>query len=146
MKNSANSVTLPRRRAAVAVEMAIALPTLILLFVASADFCRGFYHAMAVTNAARAGAIYASDPSTQSQSPFYNAANPDDGIRLAAEADWPFASGLPTVTVSSGGGSTRTVTVSSEFRPLISYTGVPTAVMITRTVKVRIAPPVPTFT
>ena len=57
--------TLPRLRRAVTtdsggalVELAVALPVLILILVAAIDFSRVFYTAMALTNAARAGAQF----------------------------------------------------------------------------------------
>lgn len=46
------------RRGAAAVEFAVVLPLLVLLLLGGADFGRCFYSAMAVTNAARAGAEY----------------------------------------------------------------------------------------
>ncbi|HUY87707.1 MAG TPA: TadE family protein [Pirellulales bacterium] len=46
------------RPGAAAVEFAIVLPLLVLLLLGGADFGRCFYSAMAITNAARAGAEY----------------------------------------------------------------------------------------
>lgn len=47
-----------RRRGAAAIEFAIVLPMLMLLLLGGADFGRCFHSAMAITNAARAGAEY----------------------------------------------------------------------------------------
>jgi Flp pilus assembly protein TadG len=41
------------------VEMAVALPILVAIFIGTADFARVFYYAMELTTAARAGAQYA---------------------------------------------------------------------------------------
>jgi len=60
------------------VELAIALPVLIVVFAATIDFARVFYTAMALTDAARAGAQYGA----------HNAANSTDaaGMQSAASA------------------------------------------------------------
>jgi Flp pilus assembly protein TadG len=46
------------RRGAAAVEFAVVLPLLMMLLLGGADFGRCFHSAMAITNAARAGAEY----------------------------------------------------------------------------------------
>src|SRR4051794_11952174 len=64
-----------KRRArfgAAAVELAVLLPFLAFLFVIAVDWSRIFYYSVIVTNAARNGALYASDPTTQSESPYAN--------------------------------------------------------------------------
>lgn len=47
-----------RRRGAAAIEFAVVLPMLMLMLLGGADFGRCFHSAMAITNAARAGAEY----------------------------------------------------------------------------------------
>jgi Flp pilus assembly protein TadG len=49
------------------VELAIALPLLVLIMAAAIDYARIFYMAMALTNAARAGAQYGANTVGQSQ-------------------------------------------------------------------------------
>jgi Flp pilus assembly protein TadG len=48
------------------IELAVALPVLILILVAAIDFSRVFYTAMALTNAARAGAQFGSHSTANS--------------------------------------------------------------------------------
>jgi Flp pilus assembly protein TadG len=61
------------------VEMAVAIPVLLLLLVAGADFGRVFYAAISVNNAARAGAQYGSQSVTT--------AADSSGMVVAAKAD-----------------------------------------------------------
>src|SRR5262249_11371117 len=58
------------RPAAAAAELAFLLPVLVLLTVACADFARLFYFYVTVTNCARNGAIWASDPVAKTTSPY----------------------------------------------------------------------------
>lgn len=50
------------RRAAAAVEFAILLPFLLIIFVAAVDFARVFYNAQVITNCARTAAQFAANP------------------------------------------------------------------------------------
>ena len=52
------------RHAAAAAELAILLPFLAFAFVIAVDWSRIFYYSVIVTNCARNGALYASDPTT----------------------------------------------------------------------------------
>ena len=58
------------RRGATVVELAVLLPLLVFVFVIAVDFARVFYYSLTLTNCARAGAMYASDPTTSAESPF----------------------------------------------------------------------------
>lgn len=130
------------RRAAVAVEAAILLPTLVLLAVIAFDFCRVFHYATAVTDCARAGAIYASDPVTQSESPY-------GSVQAAALAEWPSGLGAPPTvdmtTTTEGGHAYADVTVRYTFRTVAAYAGTPVTVNLSRTVRVRVTQPLPNF-
>ena len=48
--------------------MALLLPLLVFLYVIGVDFARVFYYSQVIENAARNGALYASDP----KAPAYN--------------------------------------------------------------------------
>ena len=52
----------PRRRGAAVVELALLLPFLTFLLLITIDYCRLFYYSQVVTNCARNGAVFASDP------------------------------------------------------------------------------------
>ncbi len=51
-----------RRSAASSVELALLLPIFILFLLFAVDFARLYYHYTIVTNCARNGALYGSDP------------------------------------------------------------------------------------
>jgi Flp pilus assembly protein TadG len=83
------------RRGASAVELALMLPILALLFFISVDFARLYYHYSIVTNCARNGALYGSDPFSSIESPYPN-------LTSAALADATNLSPQPTVTSATG--------------------------------------------
>jgi Flp pilus assembly protein TadG len=127
------------RRGTAAVELAFLLPLLAFLFVIGVDFGRCFYHYVIVTNCARNGAAYAGSH------PDY-AANAA-GIQAAALADAANLSPPPTVTSTTStdadGNPCARVTVSWTFRTITNFPGVPSEVVVTRTVQTRIAPTIP---
>ncbi len=57
-----NYVERRSRRAAAALELALVLPILAFLLVVIVDFCRVHYYSVTLSNCARSGALYASDP------------------------------------------------------------------------------------
>src|SRR5262245_49516945 len=87
----------PCRRGAAAVEAAILLPFLLFLFLVAVDYCRLFYFSQVVTNCARNGAAYLSDPVIAAQSPYPT-------VQEAAKADAPNAEvrGQLVVTPETG--------------------------------------------
>src|SRR5690349_1283470 len=104
-----------RRRAAVAAEFVVVMPLVILMFVFAMDFCRLFYYQTTLTNCARSGAIYESDPTAQPNSPYAS-------TTAAAQADWPTSMGTaptPDVAYTTSGGATyATVTMTYTFNTL----------------------------
>ncbi len=127
-----------RRRCGVsAVELALLLPLLGLLFVFAVDFARLYYHFSIVTNCARNGALYASDPTAPLESPYAN-------VTAAALADATNLSPQPTVTSAiSIDGSSVQVTVVYPFTTITSYPGLPNPINLTRTVQMRIGSTLP---
>jgi Flp pilus assembly protein TadG len=125
------------RAAASAVELALQLPLLTLLFLGTVDFARLFYHYSIVTNCARNGALYGSDPVAASESGY-------GSIQEAALADAGDLSPTPTVTSTDGtdpdGNAYVEVSVSYPFTTLTAYPGLPSPITLTRTVHMRIAP------
>jgi Flp pilus assembly protein TadG len=120
----------PARGVAV-VELAVLLPLLILLFMISIDFARVFYFSLSLTNCARAGALYASDPATADESPFAS-------VQAAALADVTDLSPQPTITSTSGtdtlGRRFVSVTANYTFQTVTGFPGIPTNLPLRRTV------------
>jgi Flp pilus assembly protein TadG len=125
-----------RRAAAAAVELALVLPVLILLVVISVDFARLYYHHVTITNCARNGALWLSDPVAQMTSKYAT-------VDAAARAD---ATNLDAsrLTVSSTSGVDADtnpfveVTVTYQFPLFTTYLGF-NAQTLSRTVRMRTA-------
>lgn len=123
------------RPAVAAVELAVLLPLLLLLFVLAVDFARIFYFSLTITNCARNGAVYAS------QSPV--TAVDTSGIQSAAQKDAANLS-LAQLTISSttDNASNPTyvdVTVSYPFSTITRYPGISTITLV-RTVRMNVSP------
>jgi len=120
----------PHRGVAV-VELAVLLPLLILLFVLAIDFARVFYFSLSLTNCARAGALYASDPTTADESPFAS-------VEAAALSDASNFSPQPTITsitgTDSAGRKFVSVTANYTFQTITGFPGIPSQVPLQRTV------------
>src|SRR5436190_10912754 len=110
------------RRGAAVVELAVLLPLLVFLFVVAVDFARIFYYSVTLTNCARAGAMYASDPTTSAESPFAS-------TQAAALADATNLTPAPTISTTSGvdaaGRPYVEVTAAYTFRTITGLPGVP---------------------
>jgi Flp pilus assembly protein TadG len=124
------------RRGAAVVELAILLPLLIFLFVISVDFARVYYYSVTLTNCARAGAMYASDPTTAAESPFAN-------VQAAALADATNLTPAPGVTSTNGVDSTGhsyvEVTAAYTFQTITGFPGIPNQINLTRSVRMNIS-------
>ena len=133
------------RRAVAALELAILLPFLAFLFVICLDFGRLFYHSLTIENCARNGALWASDPVTQSQSPYAT-------VQDAALADGSsLRPALASANVTSATGTDAhgdpfvTVTVTYTFHTITNYPGIADQWNITRAVQMRTVPTVPSY-
>jgi Flp pilus assembly protein TadG len=128
------------RRGAAVVELAALLPLLIFLFVISVDLARVYYYSVTLTNSARSGAMYASDPSASSESPFASA-------QEAALADATNITPTPVVTTAQGADSAGTAyvecTVAYTFQTLTGFPGIPNQINLTRTVRMNICASTP---
>jgi Flp pilus assembly protein TadG len=125
------------RRGSAAVELALLLPTLGLLFVFTVDFARLYYHYCVIINCARNGALYLSDPTAMPESPYAD-------VTAAALADASDLSPQPTVTWGPGDNSSYIkVTVSYSFTTITNYPGLPNPINLTRTVQMHVAPTTP---
>ena len=65
-----------RRRGVAATELAVWSPLLVFVLIVAIDFCRLFFAYTIITNAARNGALWASDPYANGKFP-YPVALPD---------------------------------------------------------------------
>jgi Flp pilus assembly protein TadG len=126
----------PARSAVAAVELAILLPFLTVMFLVGVDWARIFYFSQTLTNCARQGAIYGSNPDAAAKSPYKN-------LTAAALADAPNLSPQPTVTSTTGtdaaGNAYVTVTVSWQFSTIAKYPLL-TSPLLTRSVTMRVVP------
>jgi Flp pilus assembly protein TadG len=126
---------------AAVVELAILLPLLVFMFLLAVDFARVFYFSLTLTNCARAGAIYAADPTVKGESPFAS-------TQAAALADATNLSPQPTITESTGmDASGRTyveVTANNSFNTITGFPGIPQSINLQRTVRLYVAAKSPT--
>jgi hypothetical protein len=119
------------------------LPPLAILLLATVDYARFAVGCCKLAVCAENGALYACDPSTQSQSPYAN-------VTAAAQADGAGMSPLPTIDVkydASYNGSFTSATgvfpgyvqvkASWTFTTLFSYPGIPHTTNLTRFVRMR---------
>jgi Flp pilus assembly protein TadG len=125
------------RRGAAALELAFVLPPLAAVFLIAVDFARLYYQYTIVTACARAGAVYGSDPTTATESPYST-------LQAAALAEGTDLSPQPSVSSTSGtdadGNPSVRVTVSYSFQTFLPYPGLPQPVSLVSTVQMRVAP------
>ena len=128
------------RPGASAVELALVLPLLAAFFLFTVDFARLYYHYTIVTNCARAGALYAADPTAAAESPYGD-------YKAAALADAGDLTPSPSVTSATGvdddGTAYVEVTVSYPFTTVSGYPGLPNPLNVSRTVRARVVPAMP---
>jgi Flp pilus assembly protein TadG len=130
-----------RRRGAAAAELAVLLPVLVTLVLGSIDFGRFAHSYIAVTNAARAGAAFASfnryTSNTQSdwQSGVQDAVT--DEIGQLSGFDSSKLGVTVTTTTESDGLRRVSVTVSYPFNTLVTWGYIPASTTLQRTVAIR---------
>lgn len=149
-----------RERGGALLELAVAIPILLLLLLGTVDFGRVFYQGMAVAQAARAGAEYGAQDEEHSD----DEADIKTAAIAAVASDLTLANGDITWSRSCecatdtgvfsetapvndctgvcGVGThlimTVNVSVSKTFNTIISYPRIPNSVPITRSVKIRV--------
>jgi Flp pilus assembly protein TadG len=135
-----------RRQGAAAAELALMLPVLTFVFIVAIDFCRLFYAYNVITNCARNGALWASDPYangtvTPSQSPYATVQDAAlaDANNLSTPA--PTVAQSPTSPVLPG--ATVSVTVTYNFSMVSSYLGFG-SLSLSRSVAMRVTQALPT--
>jgi hypothetical protein len=120
--------------------LAVLLPFLAFLFVVAVDYSRIFHYAQIVSNCARNGALYGSDPYGPAQSPY---ATLDAAARADADPDIQSLLTVTSYTDTASYGQEIVVTVSYPFTTLTNYPGIPNQVTLTRTERMPIAPQTP---
>jgi Flp pilus assembly protein TadG len=135
-----------RRRGFAAAELALMLPVLCVLLIGAIDLCRLFYHYNVITNCARNGALWLSDPYSNgtltSQSPYanYQDAALADAIANNNLNPAPTSANISSSTGTDGyGNPTAIVTVTYQFNMVSSYLGFG-SVNLSRSVAMRVQP------
>lgn len=129
-----------RRSGVASVELALVLPILTFLLVIALDYGRIFYFSQIVNNCARNGALWASDPISQTYSPYKT-------LQAAATADaYGCDTTKMTVTQKNGSDSTGSwteVTVTYPFNTITNFPYVPAKTILTCVVHAKVAPITP---
>jgi Flp pilus assembly protein TadG len=128
------------RGGAAAVELALVLPFLALMFAVALDYCRIFYASQTVQNCACAGAMYASGNASNP-----NASSPAQAACQAAVAEAVSLTPAldPSKVTTTSTATVTVVTVQYEFQALTPLMGNWGTVTITRTATMNIAPTKP---
>lgn len=131
----------PRRRGAVLVEFAILLPVLVAIVLGCVDFGRFAYTYIAVSNAARAGAFFASTQPVDSKT--WNAwvlavqqasVNEMSVNFTASQISVP----TPVMVTDSNGLKTVQVQVSYPFETIVNWPGMPHRMTLRHAVAMRV--------
>ncbi len=144
-----------RRRGSAAAELVAVAPLLLFVLIVAIDFCRLFFDYTIITNAARNGALWASDPYangtvTPSQSPYATVqdaaladANANLGSLIVNNLNPPLTAAnvtsSPTIPPQPLPGGQVSVTVQYQFNMISSYLGF-SNVNLSRKVTMRVAP------
>jgi len=138
-RRTADTPTPGPRRAAAAVEMAVVLPFVALLFMVAVDFCRVFHCTQTVQGCAQTAALYASGTALPPPGSSPNGAAQQAAVADGAALDPPLQAGDVAI---AGDGSTVTVTVTYRFQTFVPYPGLPQPLVIVRTAQLPVAPAV----
>jgi Flp pilus assembly protein TadG len=151
-------------KGAAIIELAASLPLLVMVLVGTADFARVFYYAIELTNAARAGAQYASFSDIQAaqtaniQAAAQSAAPNISPITVTLVAPFPFCQcgsndgsspllqtppSTPWCTSACPAGRHKvasvTVTTTKTFTTFARIPGIPNTLTLSRTATLRVA-------
>jgi TadE-like protein len=125
------------------VELAVLAPLLVFLVLIAVDFARIFHTAVTVSNCARNGALWESNPTTQIESRYKTLTE----AALADATDLNDPDDPPTVSSVSGtdpdGRAYVEVTVSARFQTVARLPWLPNNLAVTRTVRMAKVSPYP---
>ena len=129
------------RKGAAAVEFAFVLPVLVTILIGATDFGRCYYSAIAVTNAARSGAAYASMNSSTASSQSALLAGVTSAVTDELSQSSAIDTSKVTVTISTtteASGLTRTsVQVTYPFTTIVNWSYIPSSFNLTQAVVLR---------
>jgi Flp pilus assembly protein TadG len=135
-----------RRRGASAVELAIILPVLVLIFGACIDLARFAYTDIALTNAVRAGGAWTmlNPPSSMASPPTAWQTSIQTAVSNEMSLQTGYDSSSLTVStvspVSEAGGTWRfTITATYPFNTIISWSGlgIPSSITMSQSITMR---------
>ena len=117
------------------MELAMMTPLLLLIFVVAVDFSRVYSYSQTLTDCARNGAVYLSNPDRADKSEYAT-------VEAAALAGVGHINPPPEVTMDTGadaaGNPFVAVTVSYPFRVLTRLPGMPSEIKLRRTAVMRL--------
>ena len=130
-----------QRGGAAAIEFAIVLPVLLTILLGASDFGRVSYSTIAIANAARSGAAYASMNPYDSSAPAAWTTNLTQAVTDELSQFTAFDTSKLTVTttnvVEPGGLRRVSVQVTYPFKTLISWSSIPSSFNLQQTVVMR---------
>ncbi len=130
-----------RRRGAAAVEFALVLPILVTVLLGSTDFGRVSYYTIAIANAARCGAEYASMNPYDSSTQTAWTTGVTQAVANELSQSTAFDTSQLTVTVTnvteSGGLRRVSVQVTYPFTTIITWPSIPHSFNLQQTVAMR---------
>jgi len=148
-----------RRKGAACAELAVLLPFLCFVFLATVDFARIIYYTVTIDNCAHNGGVYGSQTYDNANQQWIGsiaqywegpngkivsteqAATSVDGTNLSP------AMNKSNVVITSGtdsaGNTTNIVTITYTFNTIAAFPGIPSTVAITRVATARVAPAAP---
>jgi Flp pilus assembly protein TadG len=133
-----------RRGGIAAVELAVVLPFLALIFVITVDFARVFQYQLTIENCARNGALFGANLRSYQESGWVNSYNDITNATLAdgTTLNPPLTSNQVTVKYGTGsdGNPNVTVTINYPFTTVTNFPGFGTTLNLTANVSMRVAP------
>ncbi len=133
-----------RRRGSAAAELVALAPLLLFILIVAIDFCRLFFDYTIITNAARNGALWASDSLAPSKSPYTTVQDAAlaDANNLNPALTAANVTSSPPIPPPPPTGGPVSVTVQYQFNMISTYLGF-SNVNLSRQVTMRVAPAAP---